>query len=667
MRDLNNDQVADIVSANSNDGNLSVFLGRGDGTFAPANTFAVGAGAVELASADLNGDGQADLAVTDGIKSLYVVLGNGDGTFGAPTTFRLHNDPIGVEIADLNGDGKPDLAVANFGPDNNSHGEIAVLLGNGDGSFVAPVYYKLTHNANRLTAVDLNGDGKLDLAVAVEHFSTTRDSLAVLLGNGDGTFQPATISIPGDANDVAAADFNGDGKADLALAGQYSDSVRVALGNGDGTFQPAIDYPTNGSAVTVMAADLDRDGTPDLLVGGAAVTALLGNGNGTFRPAVNYAIGNRFAEVGYFNRDQALDVVSGGGFSAIGVAFGRGDGTFRAGLSYPVGDRVDGFDSADFNGDGKTDVVFGRLGDGGSKLALLFGTGDGGFVAGPSFGDFTGPCVRAADFNSDGKSDVLAISYFASGVYVFLGNGDGSFQPVKFTFVLGDLDESAAVADFNHDGKLDVAMTIRTDDRLAILLGNGDGTFQSPINFSTGESPQEPLTSDFDGDGNPDVAVSNTYGDTIGIYLGLGDGTFQAPLTIASPNPIYPGAGDFNRDGKPDLVVGGDSLKVFLGNGDGTFQGAQIIYPEYGPVRVSDVDGDGKLDVAVSADFAGLAVIPGIGNGSFRSGIVFATGSQFTGRFILADLNGDGLPEAIVSNISNSLSVLINNTRPHRP
>jgi len=192
VKDLNNDGIPDIVSANSNDANLSVFLGRRNGTFAPAMNFSVGAGAVELASADLNGDGKADLAVTDGIKSVYVVLGNGDGTFGSPTRYTLHTSTIGVEVADLNADGKLDLAVANFGPPNNSRGEIAILLGNGDGSFAVPAYYELGHNAVRLTAVELNGDAALDLAVAVEHFSSQVNSLAVLLGNGDGTFQMAT-------------------------------------------------------------------------------------------------------------------------------------------------------------------------------------------------------------------------------------------------------------------------------------------------------------------------------------------------------------------------------------------------------------------------------------------------------------------------------------------
>jgi hypothetical protein len=661
VQDFNNDQISDIATANLNDANVSVLLGNGDGTFGAANTFSVGAGAVEVASADLNGDGNADLVVTDGIKSVHIVLGNGDGTFGGPVTIQLRTNPIGIEIADLNSDGKLDLAIAIHGPENNSAGDAAILLGAGDGTFASPVFYPLTHNAIRLIATDLNADGKLDLAMALQHFAFERNGLAVLLGNGDGTFQTATTSVAGDAAGVAAGDFNDDGKMDLALAAHYSDMVRILLGNGDGTFQPAINYATQGTADTVTVADLNHDGALDLVIGGSHTVVLLGRGDGTFQEAVVYAIGNRFAAVGNFNRDRAPDLLAGAGFSSIGVAFGKGDGTFRAGLDYVVGDRIDGFDTADFNGDGQTDAVFGRLGDGGSKLALLFGTGQGDFIAGPSFGDFTAGSVRAADFDTDGKEDVLAILFSGGGFYIFLGNGDGSFQAAKFASVPGS-DESVAIGDFNHDGKPDVAMTIYFSDQLAILLGNGDGTFQSPMNLSTSTGPGSPVVSDFNGDGNPDVAVAGT---TIGVYLGVGDGTFQAPLTIADSGVLA--AGDVNRDGVPDLVVSGNDTAVLLGNGDGTFQTSQTIFSESGPLRVADVNGDGRLDVVVSANFDELVVLLGRGDGTFLPGRVFATGSQFTGSCNLVDLNGDGLPEAVVSNISNALTVLLNTTHRHRP
>jgi hypothetical protein len=652
VQDFNNDRIADIATANQNDANVSVFLGNRNGTFGTANTFTVGPAAIEIAGGDLNGDSKADLIVTDGIKAVHVVLGNGDGTFEPPATITLHNDPRGIALADLNADGILDVAVAIFGRPGTSQGEAAILIGHGDGTFASPVFYPLTHNGSRLVTADLNNDGKLDLAVAVQHFSVPQNGLAVLLGNGDGTFQPAVTLVAGDSVDVAANDFNADGNVDLALTGYFTGTVRVVLGNGDGTFGPASSFATGGDAVTVSAADLSGDGAADLLIGGGHTAVLLGNGHGAFVPAVLYAIGDRFARLGYFNRDRVPDVVAGGGFSEIGVAFGNGDGSFRAPLSYQVPPL--GFDAGDFNGDGFTDMVVGGQ-------MLLLGTGDGGFVAGPSFSDVAGEFVRAADFNHDGKADILAVPFNDAGVFTILGNGDGTFQPPHFNSVpVGDL--WPAVADFNHDGLDDVAVTSVFLNKLTILIGKGDGTFENPINYSTGNGPQSPIASDFNGDGNLDLAVSNTLGGTVGVYLGQGDGRFQPPLTIASPNALYSAAGDFNQDGKADFVLGGNSLKVFLGNGDGTFQPPQVVYSEYGPVEVADIDGDGRLDIAVSKNFAALAVLRGKGDGTFRPAVELPTGSQFTGDFVLTDLTGDGLPEATVSNLGDVLTVLLNIT-----
>lgn len=175
VQDFNNDQVPDLATAaDSSNNNVSVLLGEGDGTFAAANTFKVGSGAEAIASADFNRDGNADLVVTDGNKSANISLGNGDGTFVLATAIPLATQPMGIAIADFNGDGNPDIAIAIHGPEINSQGGVAILIGQGDGTFAPPVSYSLDHNAVRLVAADLNGDGKLDLAVALQHFSSPK-------------------------------------------------------------------------------------------------------------------------------------------------------------------------------------------------------------------------------------------------------------------------------------------------------------------------------------------------------------------------------------------------------------------------------------------------------------------------------------------------------------
>ena len=660
VQDFNNDQIADLATANSNDNNVSVLLGTGDGTFGSANTFAVGAGAEALASTDLNHDGNADLVVTDGIRSAYVSLGNGDGTFAPATAINLTTQPIGIAIADFNADGNPDIAIAIHGPEINSQGRVAILIGQGDGSFANPVLYSLDHNAVRLVAADLNGDGKLDLAVALQHFSSPKKGLAVLLGNGDGTFQAATTSASGDMDDITAADFNADGKIDLALAPLFGDAIKVLIGNGDGTFAAAVDYPANNSTSSVVATDLNGDGKLDLLVGGSQTTTLLGNGDGTFDAPVLYAIGQSFAVPGFFNRDGVPDVVA-GDFNGVTVAFGNPNGTFRAGLAYLAGYLAGSVVSADFNSDGKPDLAVG-----GETVAptitILLGEGGGRFVPGQNFGTVPADTVRTADLNNDGKADFVCTSYSGGSIQVYLGKGDGTFGQAINTTV-PDFDLWQTIGDLNHDGIPDVAVARFESDALRVLIGNGDGTFTSAGDLATDDGPQSPVISDFNGDGNSDIAVSNTFGGTVGVYLGNGNGTFQNPITTAAPNALYSAAADVNGDGKMDFVVASLTTKLYLGNGDGTFQAPQSLLSEYGPTQIADVNGDSKLDVAVTSLSSSIEILRGNGNGTFRTPSSFSVGSQFVGEFIFQDLNGDGRPDIAVTNLSDAVAIILNTGR----
>jgi len=682
VQDFNNDGFADIVSANLTDKNVSVFLNNGNGSFGAANNFSVGVGAIEVASGDLDGDGNADLVVTDASTSAHVALGHGDGTFAPFSAISLHSKPKGIAIADLNLDGIPDLAIAIFGPDRTFEGEVAILIGKGDGSFASPAYYDVsnvgTQKANRLIAIDLNKDGKLDLAVAIQHGSRARNGLAVLLGNGDGTFDGAVISVADvNATDVAAADLNGDGKMDLALADSSNGGMaEVILGNGDGTFQPATAYSTEGVANTVSIADVNRDGFADLVVGTPYTAILLGDGSGSFGPAAVYWIGQSFvsgfARVGYFNHDQIPDIVSNGSSSEIGVAFGRANGAFNAPGVVPIG--ANGLDLADFDGDGHVDVVVSN-----QELFFLHGVGDGSFAEAISFANLAAKDLIAADFNGDGKQDVLALPYNGKLIYEVLGNGDGTFQPpLALTMPVNSFyGFTAAVSDLNHDGKTDVALTDFTTDTLLILLGNGDGTFQAPIMVHTPDGPQAPIAADFNLDGNIDLASSQAssnfewlgFGYGFSIYLGHGDGTFDSPLTTNLQGALELMPGDLNRDGKLDLVVGGDGVQLLLGNGDGTFGLPATVYSnfDFGSLTVEDIDLDGRPDIMVSFSQTTLVGLRGQGDGTFRPPMEFLTGVFPTvGRVILKDLNGDGAPEAIVGGITDPLTVLINSSRRSR-
>ncbi len=314
--DFNGDGVPDVAVLNLDPGTVSVLLGNGDGTFQPAVNYAVGtkAGSLSVAVGDFNGDGNLDLVVANGITfgqapSVSVLLGNGDGTFQPAVTYDAGRFPASVAVGDFNGDGILDLAVA----DSQTGPNVAVLLGNGDGTFQPPVFFDAgAGSAPRSVAVaDFNGDGILDLVVANQ---IGVGSVSVLLGNGDGNFQPGVRHDFTGAYSVfvAVGDFNGDGVPDLAVTNNVSGNVSVLLGNGDGTFRDAVSYPVGQIAESVAIGDFNGDGVPDLAVetfGGASVR--LGNGDGTFGPAVLYSSGqqaNRAVAVGDFNGDGFLDL-----------------------------------------------------------------------------------------------------------------------------------------------------------------------------------------------------------------------------------------------------------------------------------------------------------------------------------------------------------------------
>jgi hypothetical protein len=243
--------------------------------FAPAVPYGSGGeSAYSIAVADVNGDGKPDLVVANSdSNTVGVLLGNGDGTFQTVITYisgGIPGNPLAVAVADVNGDGKPDLLVGNWA---NS---VGVLLGNGDGTFQPVVTYDSGgQQPNSIAVADVNGDGKPDLLVAnlcdaSGNCAPGVSNIGVLLGNGDGTFRPAvTYSSGGSAWSIAVSDVNGDGKRGLVVANSLpaqAGVVGVLLGNGDGTFQSVVTYDSAGSINSVAVGDVNGDGKPDLVV-----------------------------------------------------------------------------------------------------------------------------------------------------------------------------------------------------------------------------------------------------------------------------------------------------------------------------------------------------------------------------------------------------------------
>jgi hypothetical protein len=327
-------------------------------------TSSTGNSPTSVVVADFTRGRAQDLAVTNEVdNTVSILLGNGNGTFQPHIDYPTGLGPEDVAVGDFNHDGVLDLAVVNAG--ENTLGQpansVSILLGNGDGTFQPHVDYPTGQLPFHVAVGDFNGDGNLDLAVVDQY----DDAVSILLGNGDGTLQPEIeYGVSTEPTSVVVSDFNRDGILDLAVANFAAGTVSILLGNGNGTFQPASDYSATENPGSLAAADFNGDGIPDLAVaefGSAAVSILLGNGDGTFQNQVRYTTGTypEGVTIGDFNGDGILDLAlpNDNDLGSVSVLLGNGNGTFQNALTFPAGLLPVSIAAADFNNDGRLDAA----------------------------------------------------------------------------------------------------------------------------------------------------------------------------------------------------------------------------------------------------------------------------------------------------------------------
>ena len=594
--DFNGDGRLDLATGNLRSGDISILLGRGDGTFQDQLTNPVGNGPQDAVTADLNDDGHTDIITTNYYSNdISVLLGNGDGTFQAARSFPAGEHPSALAVADFNGDGRLDVAVADSGDNGNGQG-LSILMGNGDGTFQAPIFYPEGAAPSLIVAGDWTGNGVIDLAVA----NAGSDNVTVLLGNGRGGFQ-ALPPIPlgdqaGDPVAITAGDFTGNGVLDLAVVDQSTDGVSILEGNGQGGFValPPIslgDDPLN-LPNAIVAGDFTGNGILDLAVASVSLDApdnvsiLLGKGNGKFAL-------------------QPTTISLGTSFTPSSITTGN------------------------FFGGGPLDLAVAD--STAHSVSLLQGDGQGGFpfLSELELGSEINPSVVATgDFTGDGRTDLAIASQSPNSVVIELNQGNGQFaQPGSVGLVLHN---TPLVADLNGDGVPDVSIV---DGAGNILYRQGiprkPGSFKPPVTVNPG-TPSRDIVWVPDTNQGPVLASVDANDNAISLYA-YRDGRFVKIGSLATgflPAQII--AADLNSDGWADLVVrnaGDGTLSVFLNNKMGSFQAGLL--PFLGPVTllagigVSDVEavdttGNGRLDLVVTNKLTGqVSILQNLGNGTF--------------------------------------------------
>ena len=753
VADLNGDGIPDLF-VKDYFGTYDVFLGNGDGTFtAKGSAFGPSSETGSFILGDFNNDGIPDVAAINAGEyaptgTITIFLGNGDGTFTvAGTSPAFGYNPTAIATADVNGDGNADLIVVQQGSSTSSGGQVVIFFGNGDGTFTqASSTTSLASVASSTLPADLNDDGHVDLVLGGEGSS----GIAILLGKGDGTFTfVASLPQAGEATPVVA-DLNNDGFPDLVFGAAGTSYLTVFLGNGDGTFTETPSSP-NGNLVvgnSLAIGDLNQDGIPDVVYADGNTTGVLfGKGDGTFVqfPATltfdSYGFGTAFV-VADFNGDGWPDVLAiDGSGRTIADSLTQPTETATASVAVSVTAAGAHLVDASYPGDSNYDAsTSGTVSLWGVPLAttttLTLTSGVVSVTSVPpgsavvltatvnaGTNPVTAGQVNFCDASAADCSDIHLLSTAAvnnsgtatyrfvpgpdthsyKAVYVESGYGLSSSSAAA-TLTVGPApspvySDSAAISVNGIPGDYSLTATVVGFGGTAAPTGKvsfldtsfGNASLISPqLGSSTaglgwlvsqtpaaGNSVISEVTGDFNGDGIPDLAllwVSSTDGSipSVTILFGKGDGTFTTGATVqvtgAQNYPMMIG-GDFNGDGKIDLAVlswnytSTSYVTTLLGNGDGTFatpktstafaqnsNGGDFIP---GSMVAADFNGDGKMDLAVVGDYiswGGVTILLGNGDGTFTAaGPNLDLNADF-GQIATGDFNGDGIPDLIVTN-----------------
>ena len=653
--------------------------------------------AASFDTVDVDGDGLEDVvSALFRPSGLFVEIARPEGGLNRPVSYPTRPGADKVVLADMNNDGRPDAVVSNEGDFLDDSGSISILLGLPNGRFTPAVHFNAGVAPTSLAAADFNGDGDIDIAVASRgsegspQLPDDDGSVSILLGGGDGSLgAPIVLETAGAPSSILALDLNRDDRVDLAVVRRGAGTLAIRLGQGDGTFATPIETAVGDSPTYLGAVDLNGDSRLDLVILHRRTSILsvwLADSPTRFRLSGRYVAGydNRsFAFIQQPGDERPTILAPDGAYPRMLVFLANRDGSLIAPPANPVVSEPGGVAVADFNGDGRPDVVAG----GRTGVSILLGQGEDRFSNERRRATTAGriSAVAAGDFDGDGHADVVAAHPDRETLSFLRGDGAGGLTAPVALPAAGGAQHLIAV-DVNGDGSLDLVAANADSGAgsLSFYRGAGNGSF-TRTDRPTGFASRQVALGDFTGDRRADAAVVNE-GDfggsspsSVSILAGVAGGGFgPAIATIPVGFQLDSIAtGDFNADGRLDLAVGGSlsqnfvfGVAVMLGAGNGSFGAPILTETRFGPafLTADDFDGDGLDDLFVAhcCGDLDLTQMLSLGDGTFRQKAV--PGGTDPVALALADFNADGVSDLVVANSPLNqpgvVHVLLNNLDP---